>query len=88
MRSRKMLAIKKTEKVTFNLPSDIKEEVIKLKEAMNISLNTIYKTAILEYLQKQEIKKWEEGAKKASKNKEYRDLCEELGDTGGELYEY
>ena len=83
-----MLAVKKTEKVTFNLPSEIKEEVIRLKDAMNVSLNTIYKTAILEYLQRQEAKRWEEGALKASKNKTYRELCEELGDTGGELYEY
>lgn len=83
-----MLALKKTEKVTFTLPSEIKEEAIKLKNTMNVSLNTIYKTAILEYLQKQESRKWEEGAIRASQNKAYRELCEELGDTGGELYEY
>ena len=83
-----MLATEKKEKVTFSLPSDIKEEMMRLKETMNVSLNTIYKTAILEYLQRQEVKRWEEGALKASRNKAYKDLCEELGDADGELYEY
>ena len=83
-----MLAINKTEKVTFNLPVELKQEAVKLKSALNVSLNTIYKTAIAEYLQRQEIKKWERGAIKASKNIEYQSLCKELGNTGSDLYEY
>ena len=76
------------EKVSFNLPSDIKSEVLKLKESMHVSLNTIYKTAIAEYVQRQEVKRWEDAAKLASKDKEYQKLCKELSDTKEDVYEY
>jgi len=39
-------------------------------------------------LERQEIKKWEQGAIKASENKEYRSLCKELENMGSDLYEY
>jgi hypothetical protein len=83
-----MVANKTYEKVSFNLPTDIKLEVVKLKNSMKVSLNTIYKTAIVEYIERQEIKRWEKGIELASKNKEYLKLCSELGEIGGELYEY
>lgn len=76
------------EKVSFNLPIEIKHEVVKLKDELKMSLNSIYKTAIEEYVQKQEIKRWEKGAKLASKNKDYLSLCKKIGDIGGEHYEY
>jgi len=76
------------EKVSFNLPSDIKSEVIKLKETMHVSLNTIYKTAIAEYVQRQEVKRWEDAAKLASQDKEYQKLCNELSETEEDFYEY
>jgi hypothetical protein len=76
------------EKVTFNIPSDLKQEVVKLKDELKVSLNTIYKNAISEYIKKQELKKWEQGAIKASKNKEYLSQCQELSDSGTQLYEY
>lgn len=66
------------EKVSFNLPSDVKSEVVKLKETLHVSLNTIYKTAIAEYIQRQEVKRWEDAAILASQDKEYQQLCEEL----------
>ena len=77
-----------TQKVTFNLPMDLKDEVLKLKDDLKISLNTIYKNAIAEYVEKQEIKKWEEAAKIASKDKEYLALSEVLGNVKEDLYEY
>ena len=77
-----------TQKVTFNLPVDLKDEVLKLKDELQVSLNTIYKNAIAEYVEKQEIKKWEEAAKTASKDKKYLALCEELSNTKEDLYEY
>lgn len=83
-----MSSAQKTEKVTFNLPSDLKEQVVQLKSELKVSLSSIYKEAIAEYLEKQEIKKWKNGAKLASKNKEYLDLCKDIGNTGAELYEY
>ncbi len=76
------------EKVSFNLPSDIKLEVVKLKETMHVSLNTIYKTAIAEYVQRQEVKRWEDAAQLASKDKEYQKLCNEFSDTKEDFYEY
>ena len=83
-----MPASNKTEKVTFNLPSELKQEVVKLKATLNVSLNTIYKTVITEYIERQEIKKWEQGAVKASKNKEYKLLCKEIGHTACDMYDY
>ena len=76
------------EKVTFNIPSDLKHEVVKLKDELKVSLNTIYKNAILEYIKKQEIKKWQKGIELASKNKEYLKYTQDLSDTGVEVYEY
>jgi len=37
------------EKVTFTLPSDLKLEVVRLKDELKVSLNTIYKQAIIFY---------------------------------------
>ena len=76
------------EKVSFNLPSDIKSEVVKLKETMHVSLNTIYKTAIAEYVQRQEVQRWTDAARLASEDKEYQQLCEELEGTQEDFYEY
>jgi len=76
------------EKVSFNLPSDMKSEVVKLKETMHVSLNTIYKTAIAEYVQRQEVKRWEDAAKLAAQDKEYQKLSKELSETEEDFYEY
>lgn len=76
------------EKVSFNLPSDVKSEVLKLKETLHVSLNTIYKTAIAEYVQREEVKRWEEAANLASQDKEYQKICKEIEDTREDLYEY
>ena len=75
------------EKVTFNIPSDLKQEVLKLKEEMKVSLNTIYKNAIADYIKKQELKKWEDAVKKASQNREYTQELKEMTDSGVEIYE-
>jgi predicted transcriptional regulator len=76
------------EKVTFNIPSELKQEVVKLKNELNVSLNTIYNNAISEYVKKQEIKKWKKGVELASKNREYLQDSQELSDVGVEIYEY
>ena len=83
-----MLVVKTNEKVTFNLPSDLKDELAKLKETLNVSFNTLYKTAISEYIQRQEVKRWEQAAIKASQNKEYKELTKDLANMGGDFYEY
>jgi hypothetical protein len=76
------------EKVTFNIPTELKKEVVKLKGELKVSLNTIYKNAIADYVKKQELQKWEQGAIKASKNKEYLSYCKDMGNSGADIYEY
>ena len=78
----------KIEKVTFNIPSELKKDVVKLKDELKVSLNTIYKNALTEYVKKQERKRWEEATLKASQNKEYIKESKELADIGVEIYEY
>jgi len=40
------------EKVTVVLPQVLKNEVMQLKETLHVSMNTIYQTAIAEYVAK------------------------------------
>ena len=40
------------EKVTVVLPQLLKNEVLQLKETLHVSMNTIYQTAIAEYVPK------------------------------------
>lgn len=77
-----------TQKVTFNLPTELKNDVLKLKDELEVSLNTIYKNAIAEYIEKQEIQKWEKAAQLASKDKKYLALCDELSNAKEDFYEY
>jgi len=42
------------EKVTFNIPADLKQELVKLKNEMKVSFNTLYKNALTEYIAKSE----------------------------------
>jgi post-segregation antitoxin (ccd killing protein) len=75
-------------KVTVTIPNELKEQLISLKRDLKLSMSAIYKEALEAYLEKKEIEKWENGAKLASKNKEYLRLCKDLGNKGTELYEY
>lgn len=45
-----------TEKVTFNLPIELKAKVNELKNDLHTSLSSIYVEAIKEYVKKQEEK--------------------------------
>ncbi len=76
------------EKVTFNIPSDLKKDLLALKDELKVSLNTIYTNALTEYVKKQELKKWEQGAIKAAQNKEYLKECKDMADSGVELHDY
>ena len=75
-------------KVTFNISSDLKKDLVTLKSELKVSLNTIYNNALKEYVKKQELKRWEQGANKASQNKEYLKECRDIADSGVEIYEY
>lgn len=74
-------------KITTTIPSQLKEQLVQLKDEMHLSMATIYKEALEQYLERKEIEKWEIAGEKASKDKEYLMLCRELGETGGEVYE-
>jgi len=76
------------EKVTFNIPTELKEQVIALKEDLQISLSAIYNEAIANYLKQKEIERWSQGVSMALKDKEYMVLAQEMGSDNGDLYEY
>jgi len=76
------------EKVTLLLPQLLKEEVAKLKESLHVSMNSIYQTAIAEYVAR---KKREQLRQEALMMvDEYRTNPEilELIDFEEELHEY
>ncbi len=66
------------QKITIAIPSDLKNKIEKLQEELEISIDTIFTNALKEYIQNQEMKKWKNGAKLASKDKKYMKLCQEL----------
>lgn len=76
------------EKVTFNIPTELKEQVIALKEDLQVSLSAIYNEAIANYLKQKEIEKWRRGVSMALEDKEYMALAKEMGRESGDLYEY
>ena len=44
--------VKQQEKITILLPTQIKQEVAKLKDDLKVSMNSIYQKAIEEYVKK------------------------------------
>jgi len=78
----------KIEKVTFNIPVELKEQVLALKEELHVSLSSIYNEAIANYIKQKELDKWQKGVSLALDDKEYMDLTRELGSDAGDVYEY
>ena len=78
----------KIEKVTFNMPSELKAKLTMLKEEMHVSFSTLYNEALERFVKEKELEKWEKGAQMASKDQAYITLAEELGTDDGELYAY
>jgi predicted transcriptional regulator len=76
------------EKVTFNMPTELKEQVLSLKDELHVSLSSIYNEAIKSYLKQQEVKKWKTGVSLALKDKEYLEFAKELSNDDGDIYEY
>ena len=76
------------EKVTFNIPTELKEQVIALKEDLQISLSAIYNEAIANYLKQKEMERWSRGVSMALEDDEYMALVKEMGSDNGDLYEY
>jgi predicted transcriptional regulator len=76
------------EKVTFNIPTELKEQVIALKDELQVSLSSIYNEAIANYLKQKELEKWEQGVTKALEDAAYMQLTKELSNDSGEFHEY
>jgi len=76
------------EKVTFNIPLELKEQVIALKDELKVSLSAIYNEAIANYIQQKELEKWQRGVDMALSDQEYMALTKELGSDNGDIYEY
>ena len=79
---------KSIEKVTFNIPLELKEQVIALKDELKVSLSTIYNEAIANYIKQKELEKWQRGVDMALNDQEYMTLTKELGSDDGDIYEY
>lgn len=82
------MVYKTQEKVTVVLPSLIKQEVVKLKDELKVSMNSIYQTAIVEYVEKkrrEQIKK--EALEMVSEYKNNPEM-QELSAFEEDIYEY
>lgn len=78
----------KVEKVTFNIPIELKQQVVALKEELHVSLSSIYNEAIANHLKQKELDKWQKGVALALNDTEYMTLSQELGKDSGDVYEY
>ena len=76
------------EKVTFNIPSELKEQVMALKDELKVSLSSIYNEAIASYLKQKELDKWQKGVSLALADQDYMTFSKELGNDNGDLHEY
>ena len=76
------------EKVTFNIPVELKEQVMALKEELHVSLSSIYNEAIANHLKQKELDKWKKGVALALEDKDYVSLTKELGKDAGDVYGY
>ena len=76
------------EKVTFNIPLELKEQVVALKDELKVSLSAIYNEAIANYIKQKELEKWQRGVNLALEDREYMALTKELGSDNGDIYEY
>ena len=76
------------EKITFNLPSELKEQVCALKDELHMSMSTIYVEAIKKFVKEQEELKWEQGANLASKDENYLKLIDETEQEQDDIYGY
>ncbi|MGE4398393.1 MAG: hypothetical protein AB7D29_02625 [Campylobacterales bacterium] len=77
-----------TEKITFNMPVELKNQVMQLKDELKVSLSTIYNEAVKNYVQQKELERWKRAAESAAKDKKYAADMKEFGGDEGGLYEY
>ena len=77
-----------TEKITFNMPVELKNQVMQLKGELKVSLSTIYNEAVKSYVQQKELERWKRAADSAAKYKKYTADMKEFGNDDGGLYGY
>jgi len=75
-------------KITTTIPTQLKKELVNLKDELHLSMATICRDALEQYLEAKEVEKWEKGTKLAQDNSEYAKLCNKLGNSVGEIYDY
>jgi post-segregation antitoxin (ccd killing protein) len=75
-------------KKCLNIPLELKEQVVALKEELKVSLSVIYNEAIANYIKQKELKKWQRGVDLALEDGEYMALTKELGSDNGDICEY
>ena len=76
------------EKVTIQIPKELKSEVKELKEILNISMNSIYQNAIDEFVKKQKRKRLKREALAMLDEYKTDPELKELSDFSEEIYEY
>lgn len=76
------------EKITFNMPADLKAQVLALKEDLHLSLSAIYNEAIRNYIRQKELEKWEHGIERALEDSIYQSFIDETGGDTGDLHGY
>jgi hypothetical protein len=76
------------EKVTLLLPQLLKEEVVELKESLHVSMNSIYQTAITEYVTKKKREQLRQEAQMMVDEYHTNPEILELIDFEEELHEY
>mgnify|MGYP003467463151 CR=1 FL=1 len=74
-----------SEKITFNMPVELKQKVLQLKDELKVSLSTIYNEAVKNYIQQKELERWQKGTELALGDTKYLNTA---SDSGGELYDY
>lgn len=76
------------EKVTFNIPSDLKERASRLKDELHISMSALYKEAIDAYVKQKEREKWENAAQLMRKEYENSPELQEWIAFEDEIYDH
>lgn len=82
------IALNYSEKVTVTLPSELKSQLVTLKDELSMSMSAIYKEALEAYLEAKTQEKWMKGIELAAKDSEYLSFAKELGDDVGDVYGY
>lgn len=76
------------EEITLNIPTDMKRELLAIKDELNISLSAIYEEALSNYIQQKELERWKKGIEIALNDSEYLSFVDELSKDVGDIYEY